>query len=566
MRRFWLTIGICAAAIAVNAQESKDTATVNRQINIEKEYTPEIKDVKRKNIEYKVEETESSSSTLEYSNYVLPVNPEPNATPLEAQKLTVAKLKNAKDGYAEIGMGFNLNWEAEAYYRILKSDVDKLDVNLRHIGTYWKTGKNAIDPKVDIRTGVGFDYLHDIGNEHQLRASLDYNNKYYSYYGKDSLNWEDLEKEGQFMSRHTLNAMFGARSIKSMKEWDYDTEMRFKMNNFQYVKINEFDIAAKGRAFRSFGIHQIEFGAGVEGICYSGEKEMLKKRNIDNNFYVDLGAAYNLNHKWVDLHAGFKFAFSCIHDRVFNAMPDIRANFHLHEMVRLGVYVTGDFKPGSLSHILDVNPYAIIKGLNKNEYKPVIAKISVTTTPVAGLTLTAGLKDEYVLSELMFSNQAIENGITRYFDSHMEQYNKIAPFFSGSYEYKERYRVFADFQYNHRVGSNHWSGVLWHEPEAELHVGTELQPIDDLFIGLNYYMGYGMVAPSEYTDGVVTGNVKMPTIHDLNISASYLIKKKVTVFVKANNILGSVEKLKWQRWNGYESMGFNMVFGLKMAF
>lgn len=566
MRRFWLTIGICAAAIAVNAQESKDTATVNRQINIEKEYTPEIKDVKRKNIEYKVEETESQSSTLEYSNYVMPVNPEPSTTPLEAEKLTVAKLKNAKDGYAEIGMGFNLNWEAEAYYRILKSDVNKLDVNLRHIGTYWKAGKDAIDPKVDIRTGVGFDYLHDIGNDHQLRASLDYHNSYYSYYGKDSLNWEDFDKAGQFMSRHTLDAMFGARSIKSMKEWDYDTEMRFNMNNFQYVKISEFDIAAEGKAYRSFGIHQIEFGAGLEGVFHSGDKTMLQENSIDSKLFVNMGAAYNLNHKWVDLHAGFKFAFSCLQGRVFNAMPDIRANFHLHEMVRLGVYLTGDFKPTTLASTLDANPYALLQGIKENEYKPVIAKVSITTTPVAGLTLTAGLKYEYILDELMFCNSITDGKMSRYFDSFTTRYHNLAPVFSGSYEFKDRYRVFADFQYNFRLGEKYLKGTLWHRPDAELHVGAELQPIDDLVIGVNYYLGYGMYAPSEFTDGDVTGIKRMPTIHDLNLSASYLIKKKVTVFVKANNILGSVEKLKWQRWNGYESMGFNMVFGLKMAF
>ena len=567
MRRIYITLmAIAASCCAVVAQESNDTVVVDRQINIEKEYTPEIKEVKRKNIEYQIEEVQTKESDLVYSNYVLPIIPNTPFTPLAPEKQSIVRMRTPKDGYAELGLGFDLNWRGQAYYKILKSETDRLDVQLRHYGTYW--GENKLNPKVNIFTGVGANYSHFIDKKHELGATIGYSNRYYSYYGEDSLHWSDLDTTHRFQSRHTMNAEFNARSIKTIKDWDYETAAGYTLNNLQYCGITEHDVYVRGQGRRTFGKHQIELNLKAEGWIYS--------KNVSGyeNVVIEFEPAYNINHKVVDLHAGVRMAVSAMQGEAFYAMPNITAAFHAHKMVRIDLAATGDLRTNQLSQIVDLNPYFnIFDATNKtaavnNTYKPIDASLAINITPVSNLTIKPVVSFRYIMNELNFENAYVSDELgnammTRYFSySQINSLPEVTVGLYANYMLFDRYQFTVDYRWNcYEFAKRDYE--IWNRPTNELHAGVDLKPIDDLNITLNYYLSTGRKMP-DYKAGV--GSIKMNDIHDLNIGASYLIKKKVTVFIEANNILGSIEKLKWQTWNGYDSMGFNMIFGAKFCF
>lgn len=567
MRRIYITFfAIAASCCIVAAQESNDTVVVDRQINIEKEYTPEIKEVKRKNIEYQIEEVQTKEADLVYSNYVLPILPNTPFTPLAPEKQSIVRMRNPKDGYAELGVGFDLNWRGQAYYKVLKSETDHLDVQLRHYGTYW--GEGNLNPKVNIFTGVGANYSHYIDKKHELGATIGYSNRYYSYYGADSLFWSDLDTAHRFQSRHTMNAEFNARSIKTLKDWDYETAAGYTLNNLQYCGITEHDVYVRGQGRRTFGKHQIELNLKAEGWIYS--------KNVSGyeNVVIEFEPAYNINHKVVDLHAGVRMAVSAMQGEAFYAMPNITAAFHAHKMVRIDFAATGDLRTNQVSQIIDMNPYFnIYEATNKkatlnNTYKPIDASLAINITPVSNLTIKPAVSFRYIMNELMFENAFAKDDLgndrlTRYFNlSQLNALPEVTVGLYANYMLLDRYQFTLDYRWNcYEFAKRNYE--IWDRPTNELHAGVDLRPIDDLNITLNYYLATGRMMP-DYTRGI--GSTKMNNIHDLNIGASYLIKKKVTVFVEANNILGSIEKLKWQTWNGYDSMGFNMIFGAKLSF
>lgn len=567
MRRIYITFfAIAASCCIVAAQESNDTVVVDRQINIEKEYTPEIKEVKRKNIEYQIEEVQTKEADLVYSNYVLPILPNTPFTPLAPEKQSIVRMRNPKDGYAEIGLGFDLNWRGQAYYKVLKSETDRLDVQLRHYGTYWGEGK--LNPKVNIHTGVGANYSHYIDKKHELGAAVWYSNRYYSYYGADSLHWSDLDTAHRFQSRHTMNAEFNARSIKTLKDWDYETAAGYTLNNLQYCGITEHDVYVRGQGRRTFGKHQIELNLKAEGWIYS--------KNVSGyeNVVIEFEPAYNINHKVVDLHAGVRMAVSAMQGEAFYAMPNITAAFHAHKMIRIDFAATGDLRTNQLSQIADMNPYFnIFEATNKkatlnNTYKPIDASLAINITPVSNLTIKPAVSFRYIMNELMFENAFAKDDLgndrlTRYFNlSQLNALPEVTVGLYANYMLLDRYQFTLDYRWNcYEFAKKDYE--IWNRPAHELHAGVDLRPIDDLNITLNYYLAAGRMMP-DYKTG--TGSIKMNNIHDLNIGASYLIKKKVTVFIEANNVLGSIEKLKWQTWNGYDSMGFNMTFGAKLSF
>lgn len=568
MRRYLYTtlLVLATCSFTVSAQKENDTVTVNRQINIEKEYTPEIKDVKRKDIEYQIEETKMNEADLTYSNYVLPIIPQAPFSPLAPEKQSIVRMRTPKDGFAEIGVGFDLNWRAQAYYKALKTDVDQLDVQMRHFGTYW--GENNLNPKVNIHTGIGANYSHIIDKKHELNAKLAYRNQYYSYYGADSLFWSDLDTLHRFQSRHSLNGEFNAFSIKTLKDWDYEATTGYTLNNFQYCNITEHDVYVRGNGTRTFGKHQIELNLKAEGWIYS--------KNISGfeNVVIEFEPAYNLNHKIIDLHAGIRMAVSAMQGDAFYAMPNILASFHAHKMLRIDLAATGDLRTNQLSQIIDINPYYNIVSLQnkaateKNTYKPIDANLALCITPISNLTIKPSFSFRYIMNELMFengftTNELGETKMTRYFD--YRQLDALPEIIAGiyvNYMLLDRYKFTVDYRWNCYDFAKK-DNQIWNRPTNELHAGIDLLPIDDLNIMINYYLATGRMVP-DYKAGV--GSIKMNNIHDLNIGASYLILKKITVFVEANNILGSIENLKWQTWNGYNSMGFNMIFGAKMSF
>lgn len=566
MRHIYITLmAIAVSCCSVAAQENNDTVVVDRQINIEKEYTPEIKEVKRKNIEYQIENVQTKEADLVYSNYVLPLLPKAPFSPLAPEKQSIVRMRTPKDGFAEIGVGFDLNWRGQAYYKILKSETDQLDVQMRHYGTYW--GENNLNPKVNIYTGVGLNYSHFIDKKHELGATIGYSNRYYSYYGSDSLFWSDLDTTHRFQSRHTMNAEFLARSIKTLKDWDYETSAGYTLNNLQYLGITEHDVYVTGQGRRTFGKHQIELNLKAEGWLYS--------KNVSGyeNVVIEFEPAYNLNHKVVDIHAGVRMVVSAMQGDPFYAMPNITAAFHAHKMVRIDFAATGDLRTNQVSQIIDMNPYfnifsATNKKEQKNTYKPIDASLAINITPVSNLTVKPAVSFRYIMDELMFENAFAKDELgndrlTRYFNySQLNSMPEVTVGIYANYILLDRYQFTVDYRWNcYEFAKRNYE--IWNRPTNELHAGVDLRPIDDLNITLNYYLATGRMMP-DYTRGI--GSTKMNNIHDLNIGASYLIKKKVTVFVEANNILGSIEKLKWQTWNGYDSMGFNMTFGAKCSF
>lgn len=555
MKRLLIIIALAATTLTARAQQQQDDTTqVERRINIEKEYTPEIKEVKRKDIEYNIEDFRVRPSNLEYSNYVLPIIPHTPFTPLEARKQDFIKLRGAKQGFAELAFGFNFNWKAEAYYKILNTQADQLDVHLDHWGTYW--GLKSDDPKVYIRTGIGLDYLHNIGQNHRLEATIDYRNRYYSYYGADSLRWNDLDSLGlnRYQCRHTLHAAFGARSTRSMHGWDYEAGVDYRMENLQYLRQTEHLIKVQGRGFRSFGIHQVELDLSLEGVAYAGLRN-------NNNLVVELAPYYNVNVSWMDLHAGLRMDFACMRGTVFNIMPDIRAAFHLHPMVRLNVDITGDYSQQTLARTLDICPYYIFTDTLRNAYTPADFHLGLTVTPAPGLTLNVGAQYAIRNGVLNFSNTLADSlTLTRYMRADYVRAQHLAISFAGTYVLKDRYTFHADFRWNKWFGRD--SVPILYRPDFELHAGINLMPIEGLNITADYYLATGRLA----LDPVAGTTFRLANIHDLNIGASYTIKKIITVYANANNILSAAKSLRWQSWSGYDTMGFNMAFGLRMAF
>jgi outer membrane cobalamin receptor len=95
-------------------------------------------------------------------------------------------------------------------------------------------------------------------------------------------------------------------------------------------------------------------------------------------------------------------------------------------------------------------------------------------------------------------------------------------------------------------------------PSWEIEVGTEMTPIKGLSVNADFYTGLGYKAMNPTTAEVI----HLPNHFDLNLGAAYTFHEQCTVFAQFNNIINS----KYQYYYGYENIGFNCLFGIKITF
>ncbi len=66
--------------------------------------------------------------------------------------------------------------------------------------------------------------------------------------------------------------------------------------------------------------------------------------------------------------------------------------------------------------------------------------------------------------------------------------------------------------------------------------------------------------PQSFTKGV--GAYRLKGAYDLNAGAEFTVLPKLNVWLQINNILNN----KYQRWNQYQVLGFNVMGGIVYSF
>jgi hypothetical protein len=94
-------------------------------------------------------------------------------------------------------------------------------------------------------------------------------------------------------------------------------------------------------------------------------------------------------------------------------------------------------------------------------------------------------------------------------------------------------------------------------PGMEFNTAITIRPIDDLTLGLDYYLATGR---KTYVSG--TENEKMKNINELNLTGSYTINKTFGAYVKLNNLLFQ----QYELFYGYPLQGFNAMAGITIKF
>ncbi len=579
---------LIATLVPAQEQELSDTATVERTIQVEKDYIPEIKDVKRPQIELKARNISSTKDNVEYSQYDEIITPRSTFTPLPQTDLRILKRRKADNGFAQLAFGFPINWNAEVFYPLVDKSKTSITLHGRHNGIY-TTPSNS---KQFIDTEIDFNIKHKVSRKTMIFAELAYTNLFYNYYGVSSINSpsttyfnvnNQILRGDSIMPTspqviHGVNASFGLKNIKADADLRYTARADYKFTHFTNNHLDEHTVTAYGGISKSFlKMHALNIYADVNATIYNQPANIIPTQSTTNTV-IGIYPSYTLSLDNLRVRAGAKIFVSTPNGTTITGSPDVHVSYLYKDLLDITAGIDGYYMVNSLSNIIKENAYYNPNlAITDNTYSPFKIYASVNVKPIKGLLINGYINFATVKNQYFFTNQQFQqltdptlglNSPTQTLYSNMftadiSNANLFRTGFAAKYNHKEKYIAYLNFDYTKGVTSA--AIQPWYLPTFKVKVGGDVELIDNLHLHLNFNFESGGIYKTPNLDGTACIS-KLSNIYDLNFSAYYTIMNRWTIFANVNNILGNISGLEYSRWYGYRDMGCNVLFGLNFSF
>ncbi|MDR1543482.1 MAG: hypothetical protein LBS50_03525 [Prevotellaceae bacterium] len=575
MKKLNLTLIFCVAFFAVSAQKND---TLVRNIQIERDYTPEVAPVSRPDISLGITEPNIDKPPVSFSKFSAPFDvTKGDFLPIPPEKLTVVEREKSKSGFLRLGFGPLFTWLADVWYPVWNTKDGYFDIGFHHdaiLGVVKPTKKL-------INTGLAINFNKNFGS-HQFYFGAKYDNEFFNYYGQDStysrLSKEELKVIDSVFRKQAFNKADFALGVRSNRRtdsgWLYDAYLNYHLHNVNTGKFSENNINAAVRADILFGDnHHIDVEVGEQTYFYTSP---LWKTNV----VIRLLPAYLLDTKKIHLRLGVKTFFNFGRGDVFAISPDVKLDYFYKDFLNLYAGVSGDYEVNSLANLTKENRYFDIFAVPiQNTWTPIDIFGGFKVKITKGLLLDAFLGYKYVRNEAFFVNEMIvvlqENPtIHNIFNPRFSvQQNSGGLFNAGirvNYDYKERLNIFAELKYNAWSLKKDTLGnemFAWHKPAFEVNAGSEFKIGKGFFGSVNLYVASKPKALKQTFQNSVSSieTISLPAKFDLNLGAGYNFKKNISFFAQANNIL-ALFGANYQNWYGYNSFGAHLLVGATVLF
>ena len=528
--------------------QNNDTTIIDRNINIEKEYIPEIEPAESQKFNIKTQEPNVPEAQFNYSTYASGVQPESKFYPLDPQEQAKPKRTSLKKGYAELGFGYPINWTAELFYPLYNKKNTNFDFLLNHDGLF--------TPTIQL-IETDFDLLlrQSISRKHQLNIAVNYNNDYYNYYG-NGIQFDTLP---QIIHRAGISA--GMQSTDRINGWGYRADLSYDGMFLHYMPANEHRIILDSEISKILGKKPLNIGLFADINIFNSKFSTLNSQ-LSTTAVIGLLPSYDIVLDNLHFHLGAKAYFSINKSRVFNAMPDVTILYNEGKIFSIYAGITGDYQIHTLSSTLEHCRYFDPRsaGLALNTYTPADFFAGFRLKPfLEGLMVDAHINYRFVYDDYFIHNviDSVSNDYMNIFTADFSNTQILSTGARVNYNYQNKYVAHAGIKYNHYTVADS-ALTMVNRPSWEIELGTEMTPIKGLSVNADFYTGLGYKAILT----TQTEPIKLPNHFDLNIGASYTFHEQCTVFARLNNLINS----KYQYFYGYENIGFNCLFGIKITF
>ncbi|WP_118950703.1 TonB-dependent receptor [Taibaiella helva] len=542
-------IPFLAGALALTAtaahgqQRRSDTTIAGQTIEITQSYKPEIArpvkpvitptlpniDTTRPRFQYEVPQ-----QTLSYTYHSVPIRPlalgrQDRIMPF--QNYIKAGFGNLSSIYVDAGVGS------------LRSEEYETSFHFSHLSQ-----KGPLTNQQSSRTGFDATGKYYTGG-HALSAELNVLRRGNTFYGYDHDTF-DFAKNGIKQVFTGANVKVGMENTEANR-WNiwYKPMLEFGMYSDKYnarERVFAFDVPA------SIAIDStLSFSLGVRGNFTQFKND---SSNIGNNL-IQVNPALDVHFSNTSIHIGISPTWG--RDNTCYLLPDLRLKANLFNS---GLALVGGWK-GDLVQ----NTYQQLSTKNPFLYNIYDVKQSKTDQVYGGFesALAQHVSFGGTLSWRQWKDLALfvnDYGLSTDGKQFAVVYDSKVQ--AISLDAFIRYQVGNVFGLS---ASGTWYNFYktttfdkaFHEPMLRLGGSMYIHPLQQLHININGDFWDGIYAMERNGD-----SHKLKAFFDLSAGAEYNIIPRLSIFLQLNNILGT----KYERWNQYQTYGFNIIGGLRFKF
>jgi len=550
MRKYTKYISFLACSFlmtgsALYAQQKNDTTIDNQTIEITQTYKPEIAkpskpviipslprvDTVRPRFQYEVPQ-----QTLSYTYHSVPIRP---------LALGASKSPMPFQNYVKVGYGNLSSLYLDAGVGSVKTNDYELDAHFSHLSQ-----KGNIENQQSSRTSfdAGGKYFT---SGHAIGASVNFLRNGNTLYGYDHDVYE-YQKNAIKQAFTGVNLTLSAENTQMNNNLDiwYRPNISFGLYGDKFEakeRYFAFDIPA----YMPIDDSSMVFSLGLKGNFTRFENSFI----ATNNNYLQVKPAFDIITEKSNIHLGINPTWG--KNGTCYLLPDIALNTRIFKK---GLALVAGWKGG-----LNQNTYQQLSQKNPFVYNDYNIQQTRTDQVYGGFESAFGQHISFGGTAAWHQYKHLALFVNDYVT---EQDGKV---FDVVYDSKVqaisiegfiRYQVGNTFGVS---GSASWYNFYktttfdkaYHEPAIKLTGNLYFHPWEPLHLNVNMDFWNGMYALN--ADGT---NRTMPAFVDLSANAEYNIIPRLSAFVQLNNIFGS----HYQRWNQYDSYGFNIIGGIRFKF
>lgn len=597
-----LLFSFITASLSAEAQTAQQDTVLNKQVILQREYSPTINEASRINTTPSIFEPNIQKKSLNFEQNAprLLINNNRLGDSNAGDIMTDVEYSK-KRGYFQLGAGNYMNLDGALGYRIVNSERDRLNF----YGTYNSTsGKlSYAEDKVD---GESLKYDKEKAKLNDLNLNLNYQHAFdpsvlsfdasyrnlgYNYYGNPFIKNSRLDMLGQRLpemgKNQTVSVIsFGAglKSQEGRTGLNYDAKVSY--SNFK----NKYGILLENNGIKGGQINaQVDLNTEFDSDKWLGIELYMMNQSVsnakDNDNMTNAYAVPYIKFEGSTWKAKLGAKAGMVFDKKNSVVvaPDVYASVKLGEFNSLYASVTGGINENTFLQILEenrfVNPSNRI-GYSRSVYD---AELSFKLGAFSGFefdifagykqtnrdhlyipnTIYYNFNDEYSavpqswgnVSDVVYANLGTGKVGALLKTNLIPQTNvwARATFYSYNVKYKggnlENFVKTEDLPTENKA---------WGLPTAtaELHVDVKDVAIPNLTLSMDYTLEMGRKA---YFYGK---SVSIKNVNELNFKADYKVLDWVSVNARINNVLSQ----KYERVYGYTHQGINFMGGINLKF
>ncbi|MBR2474972.1 MAG: hypothetical protein IKB57_00310 [Bacteroidaceae bacterium] len=551
-----------------------EAQNIDREVTIEKEYTPEVDAAVKKTGIPQAENPLVEKPVNEYSTWAVPLSGNPTSQPLLVSELKSEESFINQRGYANFGMGNNLNINADAGIRIINTKRNQLGVWYNHTST---GGHLKYKDNVPVYGGekvyqhlnsnvVNATYKHAF-DKLEWTTSFAYKHNKFNYYGAKltpnipTISDTDYQKVNQYA---------GGTSFRSTKNKDVTINASVGFtgyyNNIGYMigeeggRENHLTANLEVAARLGSNNNRLGFEFDMNNLFYNDAAE------ADNYTMLTLTPFYKFTNEKIRLKVGARMDISVNDGTVFRFAPDFEFNADMGKYFHFYTVVDGGKEINSWSKMSARNIYINPTKQLNNTYTAANAVMGLLFDYIPGVQLRVygGIKTSTNALFDMRYKESITDGM-------------IASYEVIDYTPIDAYRWLGGANINFKLkkileGEVKWTLNNWRSrsgegtilsalPKNEWNIKVGVNPIKNLSINANFYMGIGRGYRYQNSLGMDVFE-KMGDIYDLSLSANYSLTKLISFNLQWNNILSQ----NYDIYYGMPAQRMNFLLGAAVKF